>query len=100
MTETEVDLLRLLYELTASEHARLLAERDTARERVKELEAENEALRTALRAAIPFLFEHGGHVNRHCYRGSDDGCYCGLDEAKKLMEAALAAPQQPKEKTE
>ena len=43
-------------------------------------------LQAALSAAIPFIFEHGQHVHPHCYRGSDDGCYCGLDEAQRLIK--------------
>jgi hypothetical protein len=35
-------------------------------------------LQAALSAAIPFVFEHGHHIHPHCYRGSDDGCYCGV----------------------
>jgi hypothetical protein len=46
-------------------------------------------LREALSAAVPWLFEYGAHQNPHCYQGSDDGCYCGLDEAQKLVEKAL-----------
>src|ERR1700721_1554837 len=50
---------------------------------------EAKQLRKALLAAVPFLFEPGPHQTSQCYRGSDDGCFCGLDEAKKLMHAAL-----------
>ena len=46
-------------------------------------------LREAIVAAVPFLFEHGAHADKRCYRGSDDGCYCGLDESKKIVETAL-----------
>lgn len=54
------------------------------------LMAENERLRGALVEAVPWLFEHGSHLpNFNCYRGSDDGCYCGLDTARKIIEQAL-----------
>jgi hypothetical protein len=43
-------------------------------------------LQAALSAAIPFIFEHGHHVNTQCYRGSDAGCHCGLDEAQRLIK--------------
>jgi hypothetical protein len=46
-------------------------------------------MREALVAAAPWLFEYGAHQHPQCYRGSDDGCWCGLDEAKKVVAAAL-----------
>ncbi len=55
------------------------------------LESERQRLREALLAAVPFLFEHGRHMDKNCYRGSDDGCYCGLTEAKQVVEKALGA---------
>src|SRR5271166_5792405 len=64
--ENEQNLARIITKFSASENTRLLAERDAARERVKELEAANEALRTALRSLVNVTKQWHPHLEEEC----------------------------------
>jgi DNA repair exonuclease SbcCD ATPase subunit len=57
--------------------------------KLEKAEAEIARLKEALEAAVPFLFEYGGHYDDRCFTYPDMCCYCGLDAAKQMMEAAL-----------
>lgn len=43
----------------------------------------------ALHETIPWLRDHH-HISPQCYRGSDDGCCCGLDDVRKLVAAVAS----------
>lgn len=54
--------------------------------KVEKLKERVDELEKALSVAIAWVFEYAAHQNKNCYRGSDDGCYCGLEEAQNIIK--------------